>query len=72
MDASVLVSFLAEGIIYLALFISTVYAVVFAYHWFQYGSKRSTSTTALLLYIAGAIICLSLMFGGYWFMWDHF
>lgn len=68
MNTAALMSVIAEGVIYIALLVSTVYTVVFAYHWFQYGSKRSTSTTALLLFIAGTVLCLGLMVSGYWFM----
>ena len=68
MNTAALLSFLTEGVLYIALLVATVYTVIFAYHWFQYGSKRATSTTALLLFIAGAVVCLGMMLAGYWFM----
>ena len=51
-----LVSVLAEGAIYLTLFIFTVYVIIYGYHWFQYGSSQKTSSVALTIYILGGVL----------------
>jgi TRAP-type C4-dicarboxylate transport system permease small subunit len=55
---SPLIATLAEGVVYLALLTFTIYVVVYGYHWFQYGSSRRQSLTALTLFIVGGVVLL--------------
>ena len=49
---------LAQLAIYVVLLIGTVYSVVIGYHYFQYGSSKKTSTTALVVFLIGAGLLL--------------
>ncbi|MEX2340756.1 MAG: hypothetical protein WD605_00340, partial [Candidatus Paceibacterota bacterium] len=53
---------LAELFFYLALQIVIVYALVFGYHWFQYGTNKKHSTLALTIFMIGAGSLLFVMF----------
>ena len=48
------ISIVAEGIIYVSLLVGTIYTLIVSYHWFQYGSSRKTSTTALIIFLSGS------------------
>ena len=45
---------LAELFIYLSLLLLTCYTVIFGYHWFSYGTSRTTSLSALVIFLIGA------------------
>lgn len=49
---------LGELILYFALFATTIYAIIFGYHWFSYGSSNRSSMTALAVFLVGAAVFL--------------
>lgn len=51
----------AELILYFALFATTIYTIVFGYHWFSYGSSNRISLTALAVFLFGAVVLLLAM-----------
>jgi len=62
-DTTLVTSFGIEAIFYVLLLVFTIHALFLAYHWFSYGSSRSTSTLALAIYIGGGAV-LFLIIGG--------
>jgi len=59
---------LAELLIYLSLLIFTVYTVILGYHWFSYGASRSTSVTAMIIFLSGAIGLFITLIGAFHFL----
>ncbi len=57
-----LVPLLAELFFYLALPLTVGYAWIFGYHWYQYGTKQSHATSALTIFLLGALVLLGVMF----------
>jgi hypothetical protein len=58
----ILIPFLAQLFFYLSLPLVTVYAWVFGYHWYQYGTEKKHGTIALIIFLTGAILCVGVMF----------
>lgn len=50
---------IAQIVFYLSVIASTIYGLVFGYHWFAYGSSRHTNMVALGAYVVG--ICIFLL-----------
>jgi len=57
-----IVPLLAELLFFLTLPIVTFYSLIFGYHWYNFGTKRSHASIALFIFIAGALLLLSFMF----------
>ena len=62
MELTSFTAMLFEGLFYVALLMSTIYGVVFGYHWNTYGSSKRMSTVALAVYIIGTLVLLMSMF----------
>ena len=45
-----------------------IYSAVLAYHWFSFGSSRSVSLTATLIYLSGGLVFISFMALSLWQM----
>lgn len=59
-----LLAVLMQIILYSALLITTVYSLIYAYHWFTYGTSKKISTISLLVFLTGAGgILLIMLFG---------
>lgn len=50
------VTTLAEGMIYLTLLVYCIATLIYGYHWFNYGVNKKTSTTAMIIFLAGAAV----------------
>ncbi len=59
---------IAKLLIYLSLLIFTIYTVVFGYHWFNYGTSRTTSLTAMIIFLTGAVGLFLTLIGAYQFL----
>lgn len=46
----------AQLFIYISLLVFTIYTVILGYHWFSYGASAKTSTTAMAVFLIGAIL----------------
>jgi len=57
-DLGPTLSFGAQGIFYILLFLFTVHAIFLAYHWFSYGTRKEVSLIALAAYLSGGAILL--------------
>ena len=57
-----LVPLLAELFFYLALPIVVVYTFIFGYHWYSYGTQKSHSSLAIIIFLVGAGLLLGVMF----------
>jgi len=44
----------AEVFIYLTTLLLAFYVLVLGYHWFNYGSNKKISVTALMIFVAGS------------------
>ena len=51
-------SIFGELILYFALFATTIYTIIFGYHWFSYGSSNRISLTAMFVFLVGAAVLL--------------
>lgn len=49
-------------VVLIAVVATTIYAVMFGYHWFTFGSSRTTSMTAMVTFLLGAILLIGAMF----------
>lgn len=55
---------IAEGVFFFLLFIFSVYGLFLVYHWYTFGTSKSTSLVALTVYlVGGAILFLTLATG---------
>lgn len=52
----------AELLFYMALPLVVGYAWIFGYHWYEYGTKKSHGTIALVVFLSGAVLILLMMF----------
>ena len=68
MEVTSLFQYIALGVIYVSLLFTVIYILIVGYHWFQYGSSRATSMTAMLLFLAGAGTFILGMFTSYFFL----
>lgn len=59
---------IAELFIYISLLIFTIYSVILGYHWFNYGTSRSTSITAMIIFLTGAAGLFLTLVGAYQFL----
>lgn len=50
-----------QGIFYILLFVFAVHLLIVTYHWFSYGTSRTTGLTALIIYLAGSGLCFLIM-----------
>lgn len=57
-----LIPLLAELFFYLALPLVVIYVLIFGYHWYNFGTKHSYATVALVVFLAGDLVLLSVMF----------
>ncbi len=58
METSAIINF-AEIIIYLVILFVTLYAITLGYHWFNFGKSKTTSMTALIIYLTGSGIIVT-------------
>lgn len=54
-------SYIAQIVAFLAIIVSTVYGVIFGYHWHTYGSSKKISSTAMVTYMIGAALLIAIM-----------
>ncbi|MCA9363944.1 hypothetical protein KC727_01885 [Candidatus Kaiserbacteria bacterium] len=62
-DSAHLLSLGAGGIYYVLLLVFVIHVLILAYHWFSYGTSKTTSLTALATYLLGGAV-LFLMIAG--------
>lgn len=48
-----ILNFSAEGAFYVLMIIFVIHTIFLSYHWFNYGTDKSTGTTALATYLLG-------------------
>lgn len=58
---SAFISLFKDGIILFAIIILSIHLMASAYHWFRYGTKKSTAMTALILYGVGGLVLILIM-----------
>lgn len=49
-------SLVFEGLFYLLMLVFVIHTLILAYHWFNYGTSRSSAFIALVIYLAGGLI----------------
>ena len=58
MEFASIIPAITRLVLFVALGAVTLYAVIFGYHWFQYGSSRRTSLSAIIIFVSGAALLL--------------
>jgi hypothetical protein len=59
---------LAKLLIYISLLTFTIYTVIFGYHWFNFGTNRATSITAMVVFLSGAVALFLTLITAYQFL----
>lgn len=56
------INLLAELFFYVAVLATTIYTLIFGYHWFSYGTSQKLNLLMLAIFLIGAAVFLSITF----------